>query len=327
MSQVSIDFIMSTICTKECSVQSSPDYPASLIQVGSERVLYITIPYRGCTQHPRCLFCGVQEAGRRDLKIDRALGDAVYAQVKKLVDLHQPSSLVLYNGGNILRPAEMFEKTIVSDVPGFVARHASLQAYELEARADDIIRQVGSLRTIQTNLTGKKLRIRLGIEFCDDELLRRHRKGISVSQIEEAVALLNDLHIEWNGYALLGGLDLNSEKARAAAVQTGRFMLDKQAYKVSINGLFATKRIAAAFGQRIYVPDFEDLRHVLENLCVYRKESASSALFKVGFEEEMTENVLLFPYAIANRSRDEISCKLQEFKLTQDPQSLLWERS
>ena len=303
--------------------QGTGNYEASLVEVGKEKVLYITIPYKGCTQCPRCLFCGVQEQPDKDLKIDKSFGDKVLAKVKEFTDVNSPDSIVLYNGGNILRPAEMFQETVLSDIPEFVASHPTLQSYELETRADDVVQFAESLKTIQANLKGKKLRIRLGIEFFDDELLKSHRKGIDIEQIQRAVNLLNEQEIEWNGYALLGGLDISREEARNVAVQSGKFMIDNNAYKVSINGVFVTDRFNKGFAERIYVPDYQDLMFVLNQLCAYQEAKFSKTLFKVGFEEEDTKNVVRFPYALSVEEVKKISDKLQEFNLSQDPKCLV----
>lgn len=299
------------------------NYDSSLVEVGNERVLYITIPYKGCTQCPRCLFCGVQEQPNRDLKIDKNFGDEVLARVKDFTNVNSPDSIVLYNGGNILRPAEMFQETALVDIPDFVASHPILQAYELEARADDVVQFSKNLKTIQDNLKGKKLRIRIGIEFFDDELLKRHRKGVDTAQIQQAVNLLNELGIEWNGYALLGGLDMSREEARNATAYSGKFMVDNKAYKVSINGVFVTDRLNKGFAERIYVPDYQDLVFVLNQLCAYRDAKASKTLFKVGFEEEDTRSVVRFPYATRAQEVKEVSDKLRKFNLSQSSKTLI----
>lgn len=302
--------------------QGTENYDSSLVEVGGERVLYITIPYKGCTQCPRCLFCGVQERPNKDLKIDENFGNEVFTKVKESTDINSPDSIVLYNGGNILRPAEMFQETVLADIPEFVASHPTLQSYELEARADDVVQFVESLKTIQTNLRGKKLRIRLGIEFFDDELLKRHRKGITTEQIQQAVNLINKHGIEWNGYALLGGLDMSKGEARDTTTKSGEFMIDNNAYKVSVNGVFVTDRLDRGFADRIYVPDYQDLVFVLNQLCAYRDRKSSNTLFKVGFEEEDTRDVVRFPYASNEEEVRKVAEKLREFNLRQDPKYL-----
>ena len=299
------------------------NYDSSLVEVGNERVLYITIPYKGCTQCPKCLFCGVQEQPDRDLKIDKNFGDEVLARVKDFTNVNSPDSIVLYNGGNILRPAEMFQETVLVDVPDFVASHPTLQAYELEARVDDVVQFSENLKIVKDNLREKKLRMRVGIEFFDDELLKRHKKGVDTAQIQQAVNLLNKLGIEWNGYALLGGLDMSREEARNATVQSGKFMVDNKAYKVSINGVFVTDRLNRGFAERIYVPDYQDLVFVLNQLCTHRDAEASKTLFKVGFEEEDTRSVVRFHYATSMEKVREISDKLRGFNLSQDPKILI----
>jgi len=318
-----VSFSMPKLLKKEFIEQGTEDYKASLVEVGKEKVLYITIPYKGCTQCPRCLFCGVQEQSNKDLIIGKIFGEKVLAKVREFTDINSPDSIVLYNGGNILRPAEMFQETVLADIPEFVASCPTLQSYELEARADDIVQFVESLKTIQAHLKGKKLRIRLGIEFLDDELLKRHRKGINTEQIQQAVNLLNKLDIGWNGYALLGGLDMSREEARNIAVQSGKFMIDNNAYKVSVNGVFVTDRLDESFAERIYVPDYQDLIFVLNQLCAYREAKSSKTLFKVGFKEEDTKNVVRFPYASSAKEIKEISSKLREFNLSQNPKCLV----
>ena len=63
--------------------QNIENYNASLVEVDKEKVLYITIPYKGCTQCPRCLFCGVQEVPNKNLKIDLYMEEK--NQLKKTV--------------------------------------------------------------------------------------------------------------------------------------------------------------------------------------------------------------------------------------------------
>lgn len=314
---------MSELPKKTFAEQGRGDYEASLVAVDKEKILSITIPYKGCTQCPRCLLCGVQEWPDKDLKIDKNFGDEVLAKIKELTGIHSPDSIVLYNGGNILRPTEMFQKTVLTDIPKFVASNSILQSYELEARADDVIRFADSLKIIKANLKGKKLRIRLGIEFYDDELLKRHKKGIDTVQIQRAISFLNEQVIEWNGYVLLGGLDMSREEVRSVAVRSGKFMMDSNAYKISINGVFVTDKLNKGFAERIYVPDYQDLTFVLNKLCEYRETESSKTLFKVGFEEEDTRSVVRFPYASNVKEIGEISDKLQEFNLSQNLKCLL----
>jgi uncharacterized Fe-S cluster-containing MiaB family protein len=114
-------------------------YEATLIKVGKEKILYVTIPYKGCTKKPRCLFCGVQERPNPNLKINRKFGDEVMRKIKKYVSYYSPDSLVLYNGGNILREKEMYQPTILVEIPKYIARHKKCKIYEIEARVDDVI--------------------------------------------------------------------------------------------------------------------------------------------------------------------------------------------
>lgn len=297
-------------------------YETSVIKVGEEKILFLTIPYRGCTQTIKCLFCGVQECPNKTLIIDKKFGDEVFSQVKKYINAYSPDSIVLYNGGNILRPQEMFQETILEDIPKFIGGHPAIRVYELEVRADDVLRFREGLEKIQSNLAGKKLRLRLGIEFFDDELLRRHLKGLNTEQIKKAVNFLNQSGIEWNGYVLLGGIDMTRQEAREAAVKAGKFMIDNYAYKISINGIFVTQGLKPLMN-RMYVPDYHDLIFVLDNLLEHKKIKNSHTLFKVGFEEEETKGVIRHPYLKNPRDLERISKKLEDFNSTQDIKALI----
>lgn len=297
-------------------------YETSLVKIGEEKILYITIPYKGCTQCPKCIFCGVQEQSDKNLRIDETFEREVLNKVKEFVYQNSPDSIVLYNGGNVLRPEEMSQKTILTDIPEFIASDPNVKSYELEARVDDIIRFKENIKTIQKNLKEKELKIRLGIEFFDDELLKRHQKGIDTEQIQQVVNFLNKEKIKWNGYALLGGLDVTKEQTRESTIKSGEFMIDNNAFKISINGVFLTKKLQKSFGERIYVPDYEDLVFVLTKLNIYRDLKSSKSLFKVGLEEENKENIARFPYASNKYKKEEISTKLEEFNSNQDLKSL-----
>ncbi|MBZ9571792.1 hypothetical protein KJA15_00400 [Patescibacteria group bacterium] len=297
-------------------------YEVTLIKLGKEKVLYVTIPYTGCTKTPRCLFCGVQEERNKNLKINEEFGNEVLAKIKKYITKYSPNSLVLYNGGNILREEEMYQPTILIDIPKYIALHQKCKAYEIEARVDDVIRFQEKLKTIKSHLETKKLRIRLGIEFFDDELLKKHKKGNDTQQIQQAVDILNKLNIEWNGYIMLGGLDMKREEVIEVAIKTGKFMIDNNAFKVSINGIFVTKDLQRAFGNRIYVPDYSNLISVLTGLCKYKDKKQSQVLFKVGFEEEYTKNVVRFPYVSRKIDLKEVTKKLNDFNITQNTKML-----
>lgn len=295
---------------------------SSVIQVGNEKVLYATIPYKGCTVIPKCLFCGVREQADRTLSIDEDFGKMVRENIMKLLSDHSPDTLVLYNGGNLLRPVEMYQPTVMTDIPNYIAGHSSCNAYEIEVRADDILNFKANLKLIKENLHGKMLRVRLGIEYYDDKLLKRHKKGVDMSQISEAVKTLNELDIEWNGYAMFGGLDMTKSEAVDSAIKTGKFILENNAYKLSINGMFVTTRLNKGFGDRIYVPDYDDLVTVLSELCKYKAEIGSNTLFKVGFEEEDTKDVVRLPYINNSSDSREIIDRLGEFNKTQDIKKL-----
>ena len=114
----------------------------------------------------------------RALKIDGGFGGKVFDFVQEEVDRRNPDSVVLYNGGNILRPAEMDQETMISAIPNFISAHPNCQTYEIEVRSDHVLKYVESIKTINKNLGDKKLRVRLGIEFMDNHLLKSHKKGI-----------------------------------------------------------------------------------------------------------------------------------------------------
>jgi len=298
------------------------NYSAIMSSVGREKVLYVTLPYAGCTHNPKCIFCGVQERKDRSLKIDKSFGREVVSIVTKCVDEYSPDSLVLYNGGNILRPEEMFQSAVLVEIPKFVAGHPTCNVYEIESRADDILKFGESIDTIRRNLGPKKLRVRLGIEYYDDGLLWRHNKGMTCGQIDKTVLSLNESGIEWNGYVLFGGLDLKRRDAKIAAKRTAKFMIDNGAFKVSINGVFMTRGLERSFGRRIYVPGYSELIELLAELIKYRNGIKSSAIFKVGFEEEDIENIVRFPYLAAGISMEDIKKRLADFNITQNLASM-----
>lgn len=304
------------------TAKSGRKYTSTLVEVGSERVLYITLPYIGCTQNPKCIFCGVRGGSDRSLKLDGSFGKEILSIVCDLVNEYLPDSLVLYNGGNILRPKEMYQLAILFEIPKFLAGHPVCNTYEIESRVDDILLYQESIQTIKANLGRKNLRIRLGIEYCDDNLLWRHRKGITQEQIKKAVNFLNESGIEWNGYALLGGLDMDYSEARISAKRTAKFMVDNGAFKISINGMFTTRELERSFGRRIYVPSYSDLAGVLKELFNYCRKQQSTPIFKVGFEEEDIGSMVRIPYVSGDMSVQEVSKRLTFFNLTQDLGSL-----
>ncbi|MFC1810936.1 hypothetical protein ACFLZH_05530 [Patescibacteria group bacterium] len=294
------------------------DYEVSCLDLGEEKVLYISLPFKGCTVIPKCLFCGIRDAANKALCIDDEFGAEVLGKTDEFLNQYNPDSVVLYTGGNILRPAEMYQETIAQDIPDLISSHSTCNAYELEVRPDDIVQLQAIIIKIKANLGQKKLRVRTGIEYYDDELLERHRKGVNIAQIQEAVNLLNAENIEWNGYALLGGLDMTKEEAREAAIKTGKFMLDNNAFRISINGMFVTNKTHQSFGERIYIPDYSDLIYVLTELCKYRDTIKNKTIIKVGFEEEDIKNVFKLPYS----DQENVENKLREFNKTQNIKDL-----
>lgn len=292
------------------------------MEVGGERVLYVTLPYVGCSRNPRCIFCGVRGSGNKSLVPDESFGEEVLLMVTGLVNEFLPDSLVLYNGGNILRPQEMYQPVILVEIPRFLAGHPTCNIYEIESRVDDIVLSEESIGMIKINLGRKKLRIRLGIEYYDDSLLWRHRKGITQEQIKKAASFLNESHIEWNGYVLLGGLDMDYSEARISAKRTAKFMVDAGAFKISINGMFTTRQMERNFGRRIYVPAYSDLFEVLKELFNYYRKQQRTPIFKVGFEEEDIGSMVRMPYVSRDMNVQEVRKRLAFFNLTQDLRSL-----
>lgn len=297
-------------------------YLVSFAQIGSEKLLYIVVPNRGCTQSPQCLFCAFQITANPSLKIDRAFGREVVKRVHGFIQQYNPDFVVLYNSGNILRPSEMYQPAITEDIPLMIAQDHHCRGMEIEIRADDVARFKNSIQDIVKNLSGKILRVRLGIEFADRELLERHQKQITISDINAAVKVLNELQIPWNGYALLGGLDLGREEARRSTVKTGKYIIDHHAFKISINGLFLTEGLQRSLGQRIYIPDLDDLRFVLVELAAYVKQKGVRILFKVGFEEdfeeEAEEKIVRFPYVSEECGLRKVIAMLRKFNIRQD---------
>ena len=242
--------------------------------------------------------------------------------VTSLVNKYSPDSLVLYNGGNILRSQEMYQPAVLAEIPRFLAGHPTCNIFEIESRVDDILLYGESIRSIRANLGAKRLRIRLGIEYFDDALLWRHRKGITQEQIKKAAGFLNESGIEWNGYVLFGGLDMDLSEARISAKRTAKFMVDAGAFKISINGMFTTRELERNFGRRIYVPAYSDLVEVLKELFNYCRKQKRKIIFKVGFEEEDIGSISRMPYVSGNISPEEVRKRLANFNLTQDLLSL-----
>lgn len=291
-------------------------YETSLVAVKNQTILYVTIPYKGCSKKPRCLFCGVQENQSRNLEINKEFGNDVLFKIKEYVNFYKPDSLVLYNGGNILRKREMFQSTITKDIPKFLSTNKFCNSYEIEILVKDVIKNEKKLKDIQKNLKDKKLKVRLAIEYLDNKLLQKNLKGFLKKEVDSAVDTLNDLNIRWNGYLLLGGLDLTQEEAIKVAVKTGKYMINKNAFKISINGVFITKRMNGIFKKRIYTPTIHDLVTVLEKLFNYKKKK--NIIFKTGFEEENIDNIIKLAFVSNLKQFEEIKESIEKFNNTQE---------
>jgi hypothetical protein len=158
------------------------------------------------------------------------------------------------------------------------------------------------IRTIRQNLSGKELRVRVGVEYADDALLSRHGKGICVSDIDHAVGALASEGIPWVGYALLGGIEMTAGEARDAAVRTGKYVMDHGARMLSINGIFLTESMRetqARTGRQVYPPSIEDLIEVLRTLMAHNSSMGGRPLIKIGLaEEDGGLKIVEYPYCL-----------------------------
>lgn len=303
--------------------KNNRDYIPATLNVGGEKILYVSLPYRGCTKNPACLFCGVRERRNRSLDLNEAFGSEVLAVVSDLLNEHMPDALVLYIGGNILRPEEMYQPVITEEIPRLISEHATCNAYEIEVRADDILKFGNCIEKIRANLGEKELRIRIGIEYIDDGLNWRHRKGLTKGTIDQAIGLLNKSGTKWHGYVMLGGLDLDQSSARTSAKKTAYFMIDNGAFRISINGMFATGSLEMQYGKRIYVPTYSDLEAVVRDIFRHCKGNEKKIILKIGFEEDDMEYMVRLPYMQKGVSAETLLEKIAVFNRTQDFSSLI----
>lgn len=307
------------IMSEDCDSQ---DYEAVVTNIADEDVLCVAIPYKGCTVIPPCLFCGVRERANKALEIDAGFGEEVLRRFKLFIEEYGPDSVAYYSGGNVLRPEEMHQPTVLEDIPKYIAGRSDCMSYEIEVRVDDVLKYLDSLKIIITNLGGKNLIVRLGVEFFDDDILKKHRKGVDVRQIQKAVDVLNELGIQWHGYVMFGGVDMCKKDAIDVAIKTGKFMVDNNAHRISINGLFVTEKMSSRVGNRVYVPTYEDLMQVLTELSEYCEGKDVSPKFRVGFEDEYTEDVEKFPFVDELHGPEIVMERLSLFNRSQDLEDL-----
>ena len=291
--------------------------------VGGERVLYLKFSYPGCTQDPHCAFCPFGEGADTSITPDEEYGELVFDLVRDSLRESSADALVLYDGGNILRAAEMYQPTILQKIPELVAADPVCKALEVEVRADDVVAFQRELSAMKESLSGKELRVRVGMEYGSDELLTRHQKGLTVEQMFSAFDTLNQLGIRWNGYSMLGGLDMTRDDALKSVIQSSRCMMDRGAFKISINGIFVTGMMDSNYGDRVYVPTIDDLKYVLSELSGYKWWVNSSAIFKVGSAEEELGDVVRFPYAKDGNETRILNRSFNSFNDTQDLRVIL----
>lgn len=263
---------------------------------------YITVPYPGCSKPVACDFCAFHGTGMKGLTPDRPFGLMVTDRVKRNLSKTKPKTLVIFNNGNILHPEEMDPTAILEDIPRAVADDETCQALELEIAirdlaGDPIWENIGHIRR---NLGAKELRMRLSVEYSDDELLGRHHKGTDLRMIETAIARVNRERIPWIGYALLGGMDMTAEEAKAAAIRTGKFIVDRNARMLGVNGIYLTEGMVRRPGvDRIYLPTVDDLIITVRTLSEHARTKDHPPLIKVGLaEEDGGIPIVKYPYVI-----------------------------
>jgi len=273
------------------------------VNIGGKSFFYLTIPYPGCTKAIPCEFCAFAGTGIPGLKVDERLGRTVVQKVQQGLARHS-DTLVLLNNGNILNSNEMYPPAILEHVPQVVACHPSCRALEIEVSVKDLLSDSiwEKLRTIRQNLAGKELRVRVAVEYADDALLARHRKGTNMADVGSAIGALSAEGIPWIGYALLGGMEMTSEEAQRAAIQTGQYIMDRGARMLSVNGLFLTegmRKTQMQTGRQVYLPSIDDLIKVLRALTAHGALKGAKPLIKIGLaEEDGGLKIVEYPYCL-----------------------------
>lgn len=288
------------------SADLDAEFCESIIDIDGETFCYLTVPPSGCKKRKSCCFCAFKGAGIPGMKIDDRWREAVGRRVTQSV-AGDIEALFITNDGNMFHPAEMHPGTILEDVPRAVAGSSTCNALEFEVGVEYLL--LGStwekLQTIRQNLSGKELRVRVGVEYADNELLARNLKEVTMQDVDNAVSALSSTGIPWIGYAMFGGVEMTSEEAKQAAIQTGKFIMNRGARRLALNGLFVTEDMKAEeqqTGRRLYVPTMEDLLEVLEALSAHRISQSRSTPIKVGLDEVRDEDrrvhAVQYPYGI-----------------------------
>lgn len=273
------------------------------VNIGGKIYCYLTVPYPGCTKTPSCDFCAFKGTGIAGLTFDELLKIAIVRKANQGMN-KAADTLVFLNNGNALHPDEMDPEVILRRVPQAVAAHPNCKALEIEVSVADLLEchAWDKLLEIKRNLAGKELRVRLPIEYANNELLERHHKGVTLDDIDMVIRSLTMFKIPWVGYTLFGGVDMTSKKARQVAVDTGKYSMDRGARMVCLNGLFMTESMKAAqerTGQQLYIPTIDDLMHVLPILSQHAATKKPKPLIKVDVaEEDPRLNIVQYPYDI-----------------------------
>lgn len=276
-----------------------------MININEETFCYLTVPPSGCKKKKSCGFCVYAGTGVPGLKIDDQWREAVARRVNQSV-AGDAKVLFITNDGNMFHPAEMHPRTILEDVPTAVANSPACNALEFEVGVEYLLLDSTweKLQMIRKNLLGKELRIRVAVEYADDELLLRHQKEVTMRDIDAAVSRLSSSGIPWIGYAMFGGVEMTSEETEQAAVQTGKFIIDRGAIRLALNGLVVSKKMEEHLqtGRKIYVPTMENLLVVLKALTDHQISQNRQTPIKVGLDEvedaERRLHVVEYPYGI-----------------------------
>ncbi|GEM_PF-3805812 len=309
----------------ELAADLNANFFVSTFNIGGETYLYLTIPYPSCTKPEPCDFCAFHGTGIPGLKPDRMFGKTVAKKVRHYLAIRKPQTLVLFNNGNILNPAEMDQTAILEDVPQAVAEDDVCQALELEIGIKDLLKQLtwDKIGRIRVNLSGKQLRLRLSVEYADDDLLKRHNKGITLEEIEEVIGRVNEEGVPWIGYALLGGKGMTGEAAQETAAKTGEFIIDRRARMIGVNGIYLTEGMRKRPGaDEMYLPTIDDLIKTMKALTDYAVSTGVRPLTKVGLaEEDGGIKIVEYPYSIPtndDRARLRMTDILRDFNESQN---------
>ena len=185
-------------------------YEGMVIRPPSEADSYILQVTYGCS-HNRCTFCGTyRDKPFRARPIQEVLEDIALAQ-SQVPDTRR----VFLADGNAL---VLGTQRLITILDALASAFPLLRRVGIYANARDIL---GKTDAELAELQQRKLEIvYLGLESGSDEVLRRVHKGITATEMVEAVQKLRRATIRTSVIALLGlgGKELSGEHAQ----QTGR---------------------------------------------------------------------------------------------------------